>query len=208
MILCYFLFFFLLRIIDVFIFDVDFHKYRQTELFDLLKEQPWKFAFMAVIFAPVLEEGMFRSLIKPSEASLKFFICTIMYIVGLYLIPEEAHWSLKYGLLAGTLFLIYYSLGELIPKKIFKMTCYWLHKYYLAIWIIGAVIFGFVHIFNYVDTFQINLILLALIFPRIIAGLFFGKIKIENKSILWPILMHGMNNSMALIFILPFTHSQ
>ncbi|MFV8224456.1 type II CAAX prenyl endopeptidase Rce1 family protein [Christiangramia aquimixticola] len=208
MILCYFLFFFILRLLDLFVVDIDIDKYRQTELFELLKQHPWKFAFMAVIVAPVLEEGLFRSLLKPSAASLKFFLCTILYVIGLLLIPEEAHWGLKYGLLSGILFLIYYALGEFIPSPMYKKLCYWLHRYYLWIWIVGAIIFGFVHIFNYVDTFQINLILIALIFPRIIAGFFFGKVKVENKALIWPILMHSLNNSMALIFILPFTLSQ
>lgn len=205
LLLCYFLFFFVLEILNLYVFDLDMDKYQQTELFDLLKKNPWKFAFMAAIVAPVLEEGFFRSLLKPSSASLKFFICTLLYIFGLFVMPEDAHWALKYGLIAATLLFAYYALGELISEKNFQLVCFWLHRYYLIIWILSAIIFGFVHIFNYVDTFQVDLVLIFMIFPRIIAGFFFGKIKLENRGLIWPILMHSMNNSLVLLFFLPYT---
>lgn len=205
LILCYFLFFFILEILNLYVFNLDMDKYQQTELFELLKENPWKFAFLAAVAAPVLEEGIFRSLLKPSASSIKFFICTLIYVCALFIIPEEANWALKYGLLAALLLFAYYALGELISENIFIHICYWLHRYYLIIWILSAIIFGFVHIFNYVDTFQVDLVLLLMIFPRIIAGFFFGKIKLENRGLIWPILMHSMNNSLVLIIFLPFT---
>ncbi|MDX1762422.1 MAG: CPBP family glutamic-type intramembrane protease [Christiangramia sp.] len=207
MILCYFLFFFALRVLDVFIFDLDFQKYEQMEILKILEENPLKFIFLAAIAAPIIEESIFRSVLKPTTTSLKIFVCSILYILGLLVIPEEAHWALKYILLLGSLFLVYYALGELIPSKYYHQACYWLHRYYLIVWIAGAIIFGFVHIYNYVDTFHLDLVLILMIFPRIIAGFFFGKVKLENKSLVWPILLHSMNNSIVLVFVLPFTLS-
>lgn len=207
MILCYFFFFIALRILDLFIVDLDFQKYEQIEILEILKETPFKFIFLATIAAPIIEESIFRSLLKPSAQSLKLFVCTLLYLAGLVIIPEEAHWLLKYVLLLATLTFFYYALGELINEKFYRRICYWLHRYYLFIWIAGAIVFGFVHIFNYVDSFQIDLVLILMIFPRIIAGFFFGKIKLENKGMIWPILMHSMNNSMVLIFLLPFSLS-
>ncbi|MCB7480677.1 type II CAAX prenyl endopeptidase Rce1 family protein [Christiangramia sediminis] len=207
MILCYFLFFIVLQFLSVFIFELDLQKYEQIEILESLKENPLKFIFLAAIAAPVIEESIFRSILKPSATSLKIFICAILYLFGLILIPENAHWALKYILLLGVLALIYYAMGELIPERYYRRACYWLHRYYLIIWILGAIIFGFVHIYNYVDTFQLDLVLFLMIFPRIIAGYFFGKIKLENKGMIWPILMHSMNNSLVLIFVLPFTLS-
>ena len=208
MIACYFLFFMLLRVIDIFVFGLDFNKYEQIEIFETLKEQPWKFVFLAVIAAPIIEESIFRSLLKPSAQNLKLFLCAILYMLGIALIPEQGHWALRYSILFATILLCYYALGELIPKNYYKRICSWLNKYYLPIWILGSIIFGFVHIFNYVETFQIDLVLFMMIFPRIIAGFFFGKIKLENKAMIWPILMHGMNNSLVLIFLLPYALSQ
>lgn len=205
LLLCYFLFFILVRVLDVFIFDLDFQRYKQIEILKILEESPLKFIFLAAIAAPVIEESIFRSLLKPTPTSIKLFICSLLYIAGITLLPEQAHWALGYALLFGSLLLIYYALGELISEPIFNKACYWLHRYYLIIWITGAIIFGFVHIYNYVETFQLDLVLMLMIFPRIIAGFFFGKIKLENKGLIWPIAMHSMNNSLVLIILLPFT---
>lgn len=208
MLACYFLFFAILRVLDVFVFDLDFNKYEQSEIFETLKESPWKFVFLAIIAAPVIEESIFRSLLKPSAHSIKLFFCALLYMLGVVLIPEEGHWALRYSLLFGTILLCYYAMGQLIPGSFYKKACSVLNRFYLPVWILGAIIFGFVHIFNYVDTFQVDLVLFLMIFPRIIAGFFFGKIKIENKGMIWPILMHGMNNSIVLVFLVPYALSQ
>jgi len=205
MIACYFIFFIILSLVTQFFPVVDFDRYEQSDLFELLGNNPFKFIFLAIIAAPIIEESIFRSLLKPSQESIKLFICALLYIIGLLLIPEKGHWILRYTLLFATLFLIYYALGELIPEKALKKICFWLYRQYLVIWIAGAIIFGFVHIFNYVDSFQLDLTLFMMIAPRIIAGFFFGKIKLENKGMIWPVLMHSMNNSMVLLFMLPFT---
>jgi len=207
MILCYFLFFATLQLFNTFFLDLDLQKYEQIEILKILEESPLKFIFLASIAAPIIEESIFRSTLKPTAASLKVFICAMMYLIGVILIPEDVHWSLKYLLLLGVLALVYHALGELIPETLYRSTCYWLHRYYFFIWILGSIIFGLVHIFNYVDTFQLDIALLLMIFPRIIAGYFFGKIKLENKGMIWPILMHSMNNTIVLIIILPFALS-
>ena len=207
MIACYFLFFIALRFIQLYFPGLDFQRYEQLELFETLREQPLKFIFLAVIGAPVIEESLFRSILKPTSQSLRLFICAILYIIGLLIIPAEGHWLLRFSLLFLFLCLCYYAMGRLIPKNLINRTCFWFHKYYLFIWIAGAIIFGFVHIFNYVESFTLNLVLFLMIAPRIIAGFFFGKIKLENKGMIWPILMHSMNNSMVLVFVLPYSLS-
>ncbi|WP_232225362.1 CPBP family intramembrane glutamic endopeptidase [Christiangramia salexigens] len=166
-----------------------------------LKEHPYKFIFLASIAAPVIEESLFRTLIKPSQANLKLFVSALAYLVGLMLIPEEGHWMLRYTLLFLSIYLLYYALGELIPEYTLQRITRWLHKKYVIFWLLTSAIFGFVHIFNYVENVQLDLVLFIMIFPRMIAGFFLGKLKIENRSILWPILLHSMNNSMVLIFM-------
>ncbi|HSM62378.1 MAG TPA: hypothetical protein VK833_00415, partial [Gillisia sp.] len=62
----YFLFFTVLGILQIIFPSLDFLKYQQSDLNALMSENPWKFTLLAVLIAPVLEEGMFRTLIKPS----------------------------------------------------------------------------------------------------------------------------------------------
>ncbi len=199
----YFVFFAVLGILQVIFPNLDFLKYQQTELNALLSAEPWKFILLAVIIAPVLEEGMFRTLIKPSPNEFIFFLCSWILVGAAILVPVDVHWALKFGFLLLFIILIYFFLKELIPRALQYKACSFLNRNYVVIWMITAVIFGLVHISNYVDGFQIDILLFLMIVPRIIAGFYFGKIKIENKSMVWPIAMHAMNNATVLIFLIP-----
>lgn len=199
----YFLFFFLLGFLNTFLPELDLEKYQQTELFNLMDESPLAFILMAVVIAPILEESMFRTLIKPSFTEIYIFICAILAFVGLGFIPQEAHSLLKYGLVILSAIIIFLFLQSLKPSRFLRVFRIILYRNYRLIWLITAALFGLVHIWNYVEGWQFDLILFLLIFPRIIAGYFFGKIKVENGNLIWPITMHAMNNGIVVFFLLP-----
>ena len=199
----YFLFFFLLGFLNTFLPELDLEKYQQTELFNLMDESPLAFILMAVIIAPLLEESMFRTLIKPSFTEIHIFICAVLAFIGLGFIPQEAHSLLKYGLVILSAIIIFLFLQSLKPSRFLRIFRIILYRNYRLIWLLTAALFGLVHIWNYVEGWQFDLILFLLIFPRIIAGYFFGKIKVENGSLLWPITMHAMNNGIVVFFLLP-----
>ncbi len=199
----YFLFFFLLGFLNTFLPELDLEKYQQTELFNLMDESPLAFILMAVIIAPLLEESMFRTLIKPSFTEIHIFICAVLAFIGLGFIPQEAHSLLKYGLVILSAIIIFLFLQSLKPSRFLRIFRIILYRNYRLIWLLTAALFGLVHIWNYVEGWQFDLILFLLIFPRIIAGYFFGKIKVENGNLIWPITMHAMNNGIVVFFLLP-----
>jgi len=199
----YFLFFFLLGFLNIFLPELDLEKYQQTELFNLMDESPLAFILMAVVIAPILEESMFRTLIKPSFTEIYIFICAVLAFVGLGFIPQEAHSLLKYGLVILSAIIIFLFLQSLKPSRFLRVFRIILYRNYRFIWLLTAALFGLVHIWNYVEGWQLDLILFLLIFPRIIAGYFFGKIKVENGNLIWPITMHAMNNGIVVFFLLP-----
>ncbi len=201
--MCYLVFFAALGILSILFPGIDLNSYEQTDLNRLLEEEPLRLMFLAVILAPLIEEGMFRTLIIPSPNELIFFICTWLLVISLAIIPEDVYWMIKYGFLILLIILSFIFLKEFIPLKWQRSLCAFLGKYYKIIWALTAVVFGMVHIFNYVEGFELNFVLVLLIFPRIIAGYFFGKIKVENKSLIWPIAMHAMNNGLVFVFLLP-----
>jgi len=200
---CYFVFFIALGILKATFPEFEFERYQQTNLIQLMEENPWKFVIMAIIFAPLIEEGMFRTLIKPSQNELIFFISSWIFLGVISFIPADVYWAIKYGFLILFMILTFLFLKEFIPKKLQVNLCLFLGNYYKFIWILTSVIFGMVHIFNYVEGFQLNFLLILLIIPRIIAGFFFGKIKIKNQGLFWPITMHAMNNAIVLFVIFP-----
>jgi len=200
---CYVLFFIALGLLSIIFPALDLDSYQQTDLNRLLEESPLRLVILAVILAPLIEEGMFRTLIKPSKNELIFFLCIWLFVIALALIPESVNWMIKYSFLLLFFILSFIFLREFIPGSWQKGICRFLSRYYYAIWMITSIIFGMVHIFNYVEGFELNFVLVLLIFPRIIAGYFFGKIKVENQGLVWPIAMHAMNNGLVFIVLLP-----
>ena len=196
---CYFLFFMGMGVLNTIFPELDFERYQQTEIYEMMTDNPLVFFILAVIIAPIMEECLFRSLIKPSQNEILVFICSWILFVSLAFIPAEANLILKYSLLLLSIFIIFLFLKSIIPEKRLKKIQYYLHKYYRLIWILSAVIFGYVHVWNYVSGFEFNFILFILIFPRIIAGYFFGRLKIQNRELYWPILLHAMNNGIVML---------
>lgn len=203
MVASYFVFFLILGAINVIFPEFDLEQYQQANLNELLDKSPWKFIFLAVILAPIIEEGMFRTLIRPSQNDLMFFLTVWILVLVTAFIPLDIFWAVKYVFLILLAILSFLFLKEFIPLYWQQSLCKFLERYYIAVWLITAVIFGMVHIFNYVEGFQLDFVLFLLVIPRIIAGFFFGKIKIENNGLLWPILMHGMNNATVVLLLLP-----
>lgn len=199
---CYLLFFMLMGFAHAIFPGFDMDRYQQDGINQMLEKNPVQFIILAVIIAPIIEEGMFRSIIKPSSNELLFFICSWLYVIALFFIPADVSWLIKSSFLLLFFILFFIFLKELIPERFQHKICKVLGKYYRAIWVLTAISFGLIHIFNYVDSFEINLLLFLLVVPRIIAGVFFGKIKIENKGLIWPITMHAMNNGAVILLLL------
>jgi membrane protease YdiL (CAAX protease family) len=179
--------------------ELDFDRYQQTEIYEMMTNNPLVFFILAVIIAPIIEECLFRSLIKPSQNEILVFICSWILFISLPFIPAKANFILKYSLLLLSVFIIFLFLKSIIPEKKMKKMQYYLHKYYRLIWMLSALIFGYVHVWNYVSGFEFNFILFILIFPRIIAGYFFGRLKVQNQQLYWPILLHAMNNGIVVL---------
>lgn len=203
MLASYFIFFLLLGVIKTIFPEFDIAQYEQSDLNQLLEKNPLKFIFLAVILAPIVEEGMFRTLIKPSPKEIIFFLTIWILVLITALIPLDVFWLLKYIFLILLGVISFIFLRQIIPETIQQKLCSFLGKYYIFVWLLTSLVFGLVHIFNYVEGFEIDLVLFLLVVPRVIAGFFFGKIKLENNGLFWPIMMHGLNNGIVVIFLLP-----
>lgn len=200
----YIVFFIFLGTFQIFYPELDLEQYQQTEINRILQENPLQFILLAVVLAPVIEEGMFRTLIKPSRNEFIFFLSIwILVLVMGYVVPLEIFWAIKYGSLLLLFVFSFFLLKALIPVSWQMKLTKFLTNHYKVLWILTALVFGMVHIFNYVEGFKLDFILFLLIIPRIISGFFFGKIKIENRSLIWPITLHAMNNATVLLLLFP-----
>lgn len=173
--------------------------FKETRLQDMMRDNPWRFFFLAVVVAPFFEESLYRSLVQPKPWELVlFFSCVILFFAG-RLVPDDVVWYLKSIISLLSLFLIYKVLLELISKNFLKMACARLTKFKLPIIVFTSVAFGFAHVSNYTEEFILTWPIFIAIIPRIILGFMFCKIKLENNGLPWAMGLHGINNGIVFI---------
>jgi len=197
----YILFFICVALLQSIFPYLDLQKYSQDSIFEILKDNKLKAFIAMVVFAPVIEELMFRTLLKPKVTGILLFLSSwTLFIIGLF-ITLELEWYVRYLILIVSIGGIFFIYEQLISKKQLQKLKGFLDNHQLITLQITSIIFGFLHIFNYVDSFKIDSVLFLLIVPRIIAGHMFGKLKIENNHIIWPILLHAINNGVIFLII-------
>lgn len=194
----YILFFITMAILSIWIPELKDNGYEDTTLSEMLTNNPFKLFVLACIFAPIVEEMMFRTLIKPTHTDLILFICSWPVFLGLGFLPGDVHWGILLVFAAVVIFTLFYILKHLISEKITQRLRAFLHTYTTPMLIIVSIVFGLVHINNYVDNFVINIALIALIVPRVISGFMMGWIKIKNQGLIWSMGLHFMNNAFVV----------
>ncbi|MDH7444012.1 CPBP family glutamic-type intramembrane protease [Aquimarina sp. 2201CG14-23] len=180
---------------------MDLKKYSQDGLFEILKDNKLKAFVSVIIYAPIIEELMFRTLIKPTKKELLLFLSIwTTFTINLFITLEQ-EWYYRYFIFLGFTLGIFFIYKRVISKKYLEKIKYFLNDHQLITLQITSIIFGFVHIFNYVDSFRIDSVLFLLIVPRIISGHMFGKLKIKNGHIIWPMLLHALNNGVVFLIV-------
>lgn len=182
--------------------DIFEKEYEQSALQELLKNNPLKLFVLAVVFAPIIEEMMFRTLIKPSHSDLILLLCSWPLFYLNRFIPADVHWMIKLGFVAIFLLTVFVILKQLIPKEQTVKLRGFLSRFTITILIISSLIFGLVHINNYVEGFMVNAALIVLIIPRIISGFMMGILKIKNEHLGWSMALHAMNNGFVILILL------
>lgn len=198
----YILFFIIVGILSTWIPELKADAYEDTTLKKLIQENPFKLFILACVFAPIVEEMMFRTLIKPVHTDILLFMCSWPVFIGLRFLPKDVHWGILLAFGATVLFVLFYILKHLLTETNTQRLRTFLHTHKTPVLISVSVVFGLVHIGNYVDDFVINLALVTLIIPRIISGFMMGWIKIKNQGLVWSMGLHFMNNAFVIGLIL------
>ena len=194
----------LMTVLPKIISRLDLTIYRQEFIHTMLQDDPFRAFIMIVVFAPIIEEMMFRSLIKPSHIEVVLFLAIWPVFFLVRFIPLDVYWGLKLIFIAIFLFTVVYIGQQLITEEKTERIRQWLTKKNIVLLVITSLLFGFVHINNYVEEFTFNLALFLLILPRIIAGFMMGLVKIRNKQLPWSMALHALNNGFAFTILLLF----
>lgn len=197
----YILFFICVLVLQSIFPYLDLQKYSQDELLEVLQEDKLKAFLAIVVVAPCVEELMFRTLLKPSYKDIALFLSSWTFFLINIFITLEIAWYYSYVTFIIIMIVLFYSYLKIIPISYFDKFINYLDRNQVITLQLTSLFFGFLHIFNYVDSLTINSILFLLIVPRIIAGHMFGKIKIVNNHMIWPILLHAINNGVVFLII-------
>lgn len=153
--------------------------------------------FLAVIVAPIFEEFIFRYyLTKPY---VLIYGVVLLAIALIFYGRSEDYISLSVAvfsvlLLTGILLFIIFNPG-VYDKFVAFYRLQFAYVFYLS-----AVIFAFIHIFNF-NAVMPWYYTPVLVLPQFIIGLFLAYVRIRN-SIYHSILIHALNNSIPMLILL------
>lgn len=154
--------------------------------------------FMTAFVVPILEEFVFRSLIKPNKKSIAVFLSGLVGLILYFFLGASIQPYLLIAILLTTVTLIYILVINKIKKYINDLLIKAFHKNYIAILFITSIIFGLLHCFNYASLTEINSAVLLLAFPRIVTGFLYGIFKIRN-DLTWSVALHILRNLIVVL---------
>jgi hypothetical protein len=144
-----------------------------------------------IILAPVIEETLFRLLLRFNRYTVKiFFAITLAYCV--YLIFREKYMMLMAVLSFQFLLLIFMGVFSINKISVF------VKNHFTVIFYISVLAFGTIHLLNFKLTTDSLYFLPFIVLPQLIAGTMLGYIKI-SYSFMHGIAFHMLINLMILL---------
>ncbi len=143
-----------------------------------------------VIIGPVLEEFLFRSILRFGRFSFAAFLFALLYTTADFM---EINSYIR--IFIPLLFVyVFYVKNIRIPEGFYL-------KYYPVLLYSSAVLFAYVHLWTFNITFHVLLFSPLLLFPKFVSGMLFSFIRIRF-GLLYSIITHSLNNLIAaLIYI-------
>jgi membrane protease YdiL (CAAX protease family) len=157
---------------------------------------PFTIILSSLIVAPILEEFMCRSVLKPNSTTISIFLASLLIFPFSYLLHVSGNIKI---LIFALIFPIAYITSKVIFKKYSYIDSYTAtNKVTVALLIISSIIFGLNHINRYEE---ITLTTILLCSPHILTGFIFGYIRLKN-GLIWSIILHFLSNLPLVIWLL------
>ncbi len=144
----------------------------------------------------ILEEGAFRFFLKRNPITLFISVCIIIWFIVSMIMPVDIYSTDKLLLRCG----IALGGGALVTVLFNKPLIYGNYK---VIFYVSAVLFGLLHVNNYIDDIDSILAVVDVLFTllgHILTGLFFGYVRV-GYGIYASIIAHFLNNLFPVLFL-------
>jgi len=158
----------------------------------------FKICFLNAIY----EELAFRLFLKFSPVKLSISISLLVYFLLSKFLQFEIYSLNVY--VYGSIILFFMFTLFLNIKSIIEYTRNIIIKYFKHFFYISIILFAILHIVQFEITFRSIFFIPIIILPQLIAGVFFGFVRMKY-GIMWSIVLHVVNNSipfLALIILL------
>jgi len=147
--------------------------------------------FFSLIFAPIIEEIVFRFPLQKAKWSYYFLICIFFVCTVLLLNKTIIYFDITIFVIILILMLVFKFMD--LPEKLVK---FW-HNNYTYLFYFITLIFGAIHLTNFSLYPLDNLWILPVLFiPQTICGFLFGYIRLKYGMI-WCILQHSLYNTVV-----------
>jgi len=154
-------------------------------------------AFLFIIFAPFIEEFIFRFHLKYRSWVINILLPIVLIIISGFLINISSTivmiGIILIGLFILMLFIIY---NKKITNYIEQI---WIRKFNLVFYI-TTLFFALIHITNYELSLTVILLVPILILPQFIGGFLIGYLRVK-AGFIWGVTLHMASNA---ILMLPF----
>jgi len=150
--------------------------------------------FIACVFAPVVEEMIFRFHLRRRNLNIYFIFSSVSVIIASCFSDELVKWSIY---LVFFISAIIFHVG-LSKKSVGRSQRLWM-KYYSLIFYATSLLFGLVHLSNFEGLTVSDPFFIIYISSQIFAGLGFGYVRIKY-GIGYSMLLHSCCNGIILLF--------
>jgi len=165
-----------------------------SDMSELFKRPIWQLLAIVVIVGPIMEELIFRSWLSGNPRLLVLFGGILAWIGGSYLLTQSGYSStdpVPLVILAGAI-LLGLLVGLIRYWK--RAVPDWFARIFPVLFWVQALLFGFIHVFNYEGGNPAAL--LPFVLPQTIGGLIWGYARIRYGW--WSnIVMHMAYNMIA-----------
>jgi len=178
---------------------------------DLLNgSELWKVAALAVIFAPIAEELLFRLHLKYRIANYVFLMLTLIGMVFLIIrhylpvFPTDAEGLMTLfatrSFLMTILLVIVFTVAGVAVMIIRDKKAGWLERNFPFVFYLTALVFAMIHISNFQLPPEQWYLGPLIVLPQFILGCYLGYIRLRN-NIGYSIYIHALNNLIPMTLV-------